>query len=552
MGIRAQQSDNQWKIKRLFPGGISNNYDIKPNDYIKEIGNELPDENQILSRWLIVEQTDSLTIIRDKKEITLHFESNITNLYGLAFSFSIGLAGFIYLLLIMKKQSMNRSGIQFFFFFIFTFFSILAVIPSSIGDNIGRLVIIAYVSLCPMFLEVFLSKRRKNRINFFTKRIIVLFVTISSINIVLSFISLFATLPYIILEYLAQGIFYIMGIQLIFVVIENIILNKNKKIELNDSVNLPVLSVLAFVPLFICYIVPGKWEVPFFLVIPFTILPILGILHMLITSRYIINRFKFSAKILYFITSIILSTILSLIILLNEFIPIYILYIYSFLLLYFLFPLVEDTLIKMKKKPERKNAISLFSAVEDERENISLYIHDTVLQEVIYLMKEIKEQDIISKRAVINELDDIIFNLRELCSDIYPLMIQEVGLKNTIFAMTNQLEKKHPVIITNNFSVDDINFSPQKNNFVFRAVREFMNNSILHGHATEIQLEVNKSNNDYYFIVQDNGNFVYETPNNNFHFGLNAIKEKLELLNGSLNIATVDNTVLIMKLPIEN
>ena len=79
-----------------------------------------------------------------------------------------------------------------------------------------------------------------------------------------------------------------------------------------------------------------------------------------------------------------------------------------------------------------------------------------------------------------------------------------------------------------------------------------MNNSILHGHATEIQLEVNKSNNDYYFIVQDNGNFVYETPNNNFHFGLNAIKEKLELLNGSLNIATVDKTVLIMKVPIEN
>lgn len=122
MGIRAQQSDNQWKIKRLFPGGISNNYDIKPNDYIKEIGNELPDENQILSRWLIVEQTDSLTIIRDKKEITLHFESNITNLYGLAFSFSIGLAGFIYLLLIMKKQSMNRSGIQFFFFLYIYFF----------------------------------------------------------------------------------------------------------------------------------------------------------------------------------------------------------------------------------------------------------------------------------------------------------------------------------------------------------------------------------------------------------------------------------------------
>ncbi|MFD1901179.1 sensor histidine kinase [Enterococcus termitis] len=148
-------------------------------------------------------------------------------------------------------------------------------------------------------------------------------------------------------------------------------------------------------------------------------------------------------------------------------------------------------------------------AVEDERENISTFIHDTVIQDVIYLMKTAEEkEENISKETIIQELDELIFHLRELCSDIYPLMIQEMGLTNTIASMIDQTVKQHTVNISYTIDKKVENFPVKINNFILRSLKEFINNSILHGKADEITLTISYKENNCFFEVVDNGNYT--------------------------------------------
>lgn len=90
---------------------------------------------------------------------------------------------------------------------------------------------------------------------------------------------------------------------------------------------------------------------------------------------------------------------------------------------------------------------NIFSAVEMEREDISIAIHDTIIQDVIYHKKQIESTDTVDKYEILNTLDDVIFELRELCSNIYPLMIKELGLKNAILELVDKFQKEEPVLI---------------------------------------------------------------------------------------------------------
>lgn len=233
--------------------------------------------------------------------------------------------------------------------------------------------------------------------------------------------------------------------------------------------------------------------------------------------------------------------------LLGQYVPLPVLMPYVFFLIYSFFPLIGEMILTVKRKKEYSDPVALFVAVEDERENISTFIHDTVIQDAIYLMKTIEENEgNVSKERFIQELDELIFNLRELCSDIYPLMIKEMGLTNTIVSMIEQTMKKYSVNISYTIDKDVENFSIKVNNFILRSLKEFINNSILHGKATEITLKISCKEDICIFEVIDNGSYVHKKSDDQVHFGLELIREKLLLLGGELLIETDDVTKITM------
>lgn len=551
LGIRAQKQGQDWIIKNIQDDGSAKETILEAGDKILTIDGEVSTENNLMNKWLVVEQAEKITVLHNNTVEEICFAKSSSGIQKHIIFSLIGLSGFCFLFYYVRRQNSGYSGEIFYSFILLVIFSLVSIVPSSMGVFLGRLIVILFVSLCPFYLDLFLKTHKVSGM-YEGSKFYILELGIVLVNIVLCILILFIKMPYVLLEYLAQGIFGVWGILLIVVFIKNRWQGRENENLRVSHINLSLISIFSFLPLFLFYVFPVQWRAPFFLLIPFTLLPIVGVFHLLIISKLIAHRYKFKKNNLYFMLAGLFTFIIIIIALLSEYIPVYILAVYCFCLITSLMPFLEEVLFAIKRKIEQINSLQLFSAVEEERENISIFIHDTVIQDTIYSMKRIEMlEDVLNKQEILQILDEIVFCLRELCSDIYPLMIQEMGLKNALLAMISQTEKKHPVSIHTNIRMRELKFSSKKSNFILRSIKELINNSILHGNATYILLTITNDDKYCFFSVSDNGKFVNDNILRASHFGLNVIKEKLSLLNGELIIDVAQGTIITIKIPID-
>lgn len=537
VGIRAYKVFDEWKVKRVLYGGEAQKYDIKEQDTIIKIDEKNPNENILLKKYLLVERVHSVTIKRNNTQRKIEFIQTYSVVDRYIITFLIGNFLFFFLYHFIQYYKNGRSETDFYSFLLLLIFALISTIPSSVGNFIGRFIVITFLSFLPFYFDRFLYfLGKKEKLNW-------IFLGMGMIHLLLYVLNFSFSLPQYVVEYLAIGIFYyvIISCILIFTIV-SLRTRKNRKEKRRTFL---LFTILSMFPLLFGYIFPLRWEVPFYIVTPFLMFPMIGLLHFLILSKRSSYRYPLTRKMVFVFFSIVFSIFVFLILLLNEYIPTYILVTYTFFYLLLFFPIVEEILLFAKDK-KKEPSLDLFSAVENERENIALYIHDSIIQDVIYEMKKLETKGKwIERQEVIETLEEVVFYLRELCSDIYPLMIQEIGLKNTLIAMIHQMEKKYPVQIICKINVEQIDLSTQKNNFILRSIKELMNNSILHGKATDITFTVDKNQNFYVFIVEDNGEFLERTNDNGKHFGIDIIKEKLKLLGGSLVIEKENGTKVI-------
>ena len=546
LGIRAHLTDEGWVVKRIYNGGLAAEKDIRENDQLIEINSSPPENDKILTNWLIVEQADSVTVNRGNKTYIFYFSSKTT--YDLAFVILVQLSLLVlfFLLSFYRKQLLTKRS-EIFYLCIASFtFLLLSTYPSSMGNSLGRLIFISCMSSFPTYFEIFnmMNNARKN------KKKIPFSIAFLIFNCLLGAYAMFFPLPYYLAEYLTTGIFKVWGFIMILQFLSNsVVLSKKKKQDTTTEINIILIFILSITPLLFLYILPNGWNAPYYLAIVFILLPLVSIFHRLTIDRLLKFRYKVSPIIIYLTISTILSLIIILTIALLNYVPMIYLLAYLFLLLFSLLPLFEDFfhLANTYRKP--LNSLTLFSAVESERESISTFIHDKIIQDTIHLLRSLESYDTDSSKEVVSQhLDELIYDLRELCTDIYPLLLQEIGLEKTLVSVIDQIQKKHPVIIQ--FTYDKLihSESPQMNNFILRSLKEIINNSILHGKATELILTNYIHEKMIVFEIIDNGIFDNTPVSKGQHFGLNVIREKLLLLSGEL-IVEQSPTTIKLKIP---
>ena len=319
-------------------------------------------------------------------------------------------------------------------------------------------------------------------------------------------------------------------------------------VVIRGALNLIFLVILCLIPLFIGYVFPLPYNIPFSYTIPLLIIPILAIINNLIINRLTNFRFNVPISVLYVLLSVITIIIMLSLYLITNYLPWWLMFSYTFFLILCLIPILKDAILLNTKTEYKLSNQTIFSAVELERENISIYIHDTIVQDIIYYKKQIENKDTISKTDILNSLDDIIFELRDLCSNIYPLMIQELGLQNAIMDIVNKFQKKELVVIQAKIKTNYLDFGNIINNFVLRSIREMINNSILHGNVKTIDINIYDNEQETIFEIMDDGHFGVVNDTTSSHFGLNVISEKLFLLGGEL-VVEKNPTKISMKIP---
>ena len=546
LGITSDIVENNWVVKSIHNGGAASSTQLSIGDTILKINNEKAEDNFSLNNWLIVEQASSVTVLHNAKKLTISFKDNSDSKYLFLIFCVLSLSLFLFSFIYFKRKEISQTNKRYYIFLVLTSLFLISIVPSSMGNFLARLIMILYITLFPLFIDIFwrasILKQQSTKISFFSK-IVMLYSTVTLI--LLAYCHLFST-PIIIVKYLSRSIFYISFILLIILFL--ISLSKSSKHIIIPRINLIFLVILCLIPLFIGYVFPLPYNIPFSYTIPLLIIPILAIIINLIINRLTNFRFNVPISVLYVLLSVITIIIMLSLYLITNYLPWWLMFSYTFFLILCLIPILKDAILLNTKTEYELSNQTIFSAVELERENISIYIHDTIVQDIIYYKKQIENKDTISKTDILNSLDDIIFELRDLCSNIYPLMIQELGLQNAIMDIVNKFQKKELVVIQAKIKTNYLDFGNIINNFVLRSIREMINNSILHGNVKTIDINIYDNEQETIFEIMDDGHFGVVNDTTSSHFGLNVISEKLFLLGGEL-VVEKNPTKISMKIP---
>ncbi|WP_391208001.1 sensor histidine kinase [Psychrobacillus sp. L4] len=208
--------------------------------------------------------------------------------------------------------------------------------------------------------------------------------------------------------------------------------------------------------------------------------------------------------------------------------------------------------------------LKIIEAQEEERKRLSREIHDGPAQmlanvllrtDLINLtyqqrggeeaMKEIVEL----KEMVRNALSEV----RRIIYDLRPMALDDLGLVPTLRKYLSTIEEYNPTSTINfqSYGVEQrlhTNFEIA----IFRLIQESLTNGLKHGKFKEAWVKIEWLKQKINIIVKDNGIGFDPNVAKDKSFGLIGMRERVDLLNGSMKIISSpgNGTTLLFSIPI--
>jgi signal transduction histidine kinase len=199
------------------------------------------------------------------------------------------------------------------------------------------------------------------------------------------------------------------------------------------------------------------------------------------------------------------------------------------------------------------------SKVEDrERNKLSEYIHDHITQKIavakIHLSEAMKIEGSQSSPDIeksIRLLDEAITEARAMMFDLSPVVLFDLGLKDTLGWLSGQMKRSHGLNVSLG-TIDDLDFDRETMHFLFRSARELLVNVAKHAGVSEANMHSFVENGVFSLKIEDNGKgFEKSEDVDDMRFGLFSIQESARSLNGGLHVESTPGkgTMCVIKIP---
>jgi PAS domain S-box-containing protein len=211
---------------------------------------------------------------------------------------------------------------------------------------------------------------------------------------------------------------------------------------------------------------------------------------------------------------------------------------------------------------DQQKAISqaTISVQEKERTEISKELHDNVNQVLtttkLYLdlaiaNPELKDE-LISKSSV--NIINAIAEIRQLSQSLMIPSLGDLGLIDSIEDLIENINATKKIMAVFRFEkLDENSLNENQKLTLFRIVQEALNNVVRHAEATKTIIELSLIKNQIKLIIKDDGK-GFDPAAIKKGAGLNNIRNRVYLLNGSLTVKTEPGKgcTLLVKLPHRN
>ncbi len=211
------------------------------------------------------------------------------------------------------------------------------------------------------------------------------------------------------------------------------------------------------------------------------------------------------------------------------------------------------TALENQQKLSVSNA--LIEGEEVERKRIARDLHDGLGSMLSGLKIHLKlaEKDNVSTTEVTTLLDNSIKELRNISQNLMPESLLKLSLEHAL----RDLCMANSNTITNvefQYLINKSNLSKNHQIFIYRIIQELLNNALKYANASEILVSCSQNKETFFITVEDNGIGFNVSERSNTGMGLRNIKNRVEFLNGKLEIESIINkgTSAYIELKVKN
>jgi PAS domain S-box-containing protein len=224
--------------------------------------------------------------------------------------------------------------------------------------------------------------------------------------------------------------------------------------------------------------------------------------------------------------------------------------------------MAESELIANREKLAAMS-MELSMTEERERRNIASDLHDHIAQALAMTkvrLGEVSKQasgDSLEKLESIKiEMDRIINNTRSLIFDLSPPVLYELGFKEAVEWLAEQVQKEHGIQVIVMAGTQYAQIGQEIRVILFKAVRELIINVVKHAKATTAEVNISDLEEKIHVQVKDNGvgfdvskihDYLKEAS-----FGILNLKERIKYMGGTVDFSSEpgQGTAVIIRVPI--
>lgn len=174
---------------------------------------------------------------------------------------------------------------------------------------------------------------------------------------------------------------------------------------------------------------------------------------------------------------------------------------------------------------------------ETERKRISSYVHDVLGNNLMVLSLWIKNKESFSNETYEQKIDDQLTSAieitRKISHDLFPSKIEFDGLVHCIRELFSLMN--HQIKTSIHLSGEYRPLPFEKEVQIYRIVQEFINNTIKHGKANNLNLCVRSCKLGAVFIISDDGQ-GFDVEKIKPGLGLNNIATRVSIFEGHYKI----------------
>ncbi len=214
--------------------------------------------------------------------------------------------------------------------------------------------------------------------------------------------------------------------------------------------------------------------------------------------------------------------------------------------------------ITQQKKQDKKIVSAIWDAEERQRTRIAMELHDSIgatMSAISMYMNTLNTQ--YAHNRLLQQVDSIVKqtanDIRLVARELKPPELETLGLAeslNAIRLLYSKLERLSIKFWTNNLSIEpgkDVQLT------IYRIVSELISNSIRHGKADCMTVNLFNHNEEIYLLYEDNGhgNFCLDKSLKGTGMGINNILTRVHTYGGSCQFFPIKGIGLIVGLQLK-